>query len=468
MFRQVFDPDNLFWRIMARGVDFVGLSIFWLALCLPVVTIGPATAALYYTVVKVFRHKSDDGAFGMYWKAFVQNLRRGIPATLIFIPVMLLLAYGYAVMRANAVSSQGVVMFVAYYIVLLIPMGMFCYLFPMMGRFDMSVKELFRTSFILAIRHLPSTFVVVLLTVQMVVFGLERWWPVVFAPTLTILLVSLFLERIFPKYLNDEERARLEDKPPEDETEDERESQMQRSIALRQCSFAFGKRMKLHDGGHQLGQSCGQLGVTGAGQVHKVDLIEFAALGVHKAAAQPGGDLLVLLGHALRTLHAAFAHGVVVEAGLDGGGRDDQDVGLMTAPAVHTHGLAHQPVHAQTDAGGIGAEALLGVVGAQHDDEQVDVLMALEQGIGNAERVHALMERVNEHCGAAGQALLGDQILLAQRLLQQAGPALVLVEADAAVSAVGGVGAIAMGVGIAQAENMLFHMFHVLCPIVRK
>ena len=27
MFRQVFDPDNLFWRIMARGVDFVGLSI---------------------------------------------------------------------------------------------------------------------------------------------------------------------------------------------------------------------------------------------------------------------------------------------------------------------------------------------------------------------------------------------------------------------------------------------------------
>ena len=78
------------------------------------------------------------------------------------------------------------------------------------------------------------------------------------------------------------------------------------------------------------------------------------------------------------------------------------------------------------------------------------------------------MERVNEHCGAAGQALLGDQIILAQRLLQQAGPALVLIEADAAVSAVGGVGAVAMGVGIAQAENMLFHMLHVLCPIVRK
>lgn len=219
MFRQIFDPDNLFWRLLSRGVDFVGLSLFWILLCLPVVTIGPATAALYYTVVKVFRHRSDDGAFGMYWHAFVRNLRRGIPATLIFLPVMLLIAYGYAVMRANVDTSAGVVMFVAYYVALLVPVGMFCYLFPMLGRFEMSLKELFRTSVLLALRHLPSTVVIVLLTLEMVIFGLERWWPVLFAPTLTVLLISVFLERIFPKYLSEEERERFEEKPPEDTEE---------------------------------------------------------------------------------------------------------------------------------------------------------------------------------------------------------------------------------------------------------
>ena len=46
---------------------------------------------------------------------------------------------------------------------------------------------------------------------------------------------------------------------------------------------------------------------------------------------------------------------------------------------------------------------------------------------------------------------------IAQGLLQAAGPALVLVEADAVVGAVVGVGAIAVGVGITQTENMLFH-----------
>lgn len=220
MFRQVFDPNNLFWRIISRCVDLVGLSIFWVALSLPIVTVGPATAALYYTVVKTFRH-GEDGAFGIYWRAFVQNLRRGIPATLIFIPVLLLIFYGYSVMYANATSDLGVVMFVAFYVALVVPIGLFCYLFPVMGRFDLSLKELFRTSFALCLRHLPTTFILVLLVVDLVIFVLEQWWPILFVPVVTAFLFSLFLERIFPKYLSEEERAVLEDRLPEEDEEDE-------------------------------------------------------------------------------------------------------------------------------------------------------------------------------------------------------------------------------------------------------
>ncbi len=219
MFRQVLNPDNLLWRLISRGVDFVGLSIFWAALSLPVVTAGPATAALYYTVVKTFRQK-EEGAFGIYWKSFVQNLRRGIPATLIFLPVLLMIFWGYSVMYANTGSDFGAAMFVAYYVALIIPLGLFCYLFPIMGRFDMKLGQLFKTSFALALRHLPSTVVIVLLTVEMVVFVLNRWWPILFVPVLTMLLISLFLERIFPKYLSDEDRATLENRFPEENDEE--------------------------------------------------------------------------------------------------------------------------------------------------------------------------------------------------------------------------------------------------------
>jgi uncharacterized membrane protein YesL len=204
------------WRIVSRGVDFVGLSLFWAALCLPVVTIGPATAALYYTVVKTFRQK-EEGAFGVYWKAFCKNLRTGIPATLISLALLVVLAYGHAVMVANNGSDLGKVMYMAYYVVLVVPVGTLCYLFPLMGRFAMSLGQLWRTAFFLAMRHLPSTVIITMLTVELVIFTAEKWWPIFFSPVLALLLTSLFLERIFPKYLSEEQTAVLQNKPPQDE-----------------------------------------------------------------------------------------------------------------------------------------------------------------------------------------------------------------------------------------------------------
>lgn len=210
MWQDIFNPENLFFRILSRGVDLVGLSLLWLLCCMPLVTIGPASAALYYTVVKVFRHRKDE-AFRTYLRAFRDNLKQGIPVTLISIPVAIFLAWGYNVMSNNVSTSQGVVMYMMYYVILVVPAGICCYLFPLMGRFAFLTKDLIRTSMIMTFRHLPSTVIVVMLTIEMIVFTLERWWPVLFTPVLTAILVSLFLERIFPKYLSGDELAAFMD-----------------------------------------------------------------------------------------------------------------------------------------------------------------------------------------------------------------------------------------------------------------
>ena len=210
MWRDIFNPENLFFRILARGVDLAGLSLLWVLLSIPLVTAGPATAALHYTVVKTFRQGRDD-AFSIYLKAFRDNLKQGMLVMLVCIPVAVFFAWGYNVMSNNISTSVGVVMYMAYYVVLLVPAGIFCYLFPMMGRFTFRTGALFRTAFILSIRHLPSTVIIVMLTVEMTVFTIEKWWPLLAAPVLTMFLTSLFLEKIFPKYLSEEEIAVLTD-----------------------------------------------------------------------------------------------------------------------------------------------------------------------------------------------------------------------------------------------------------------
>ena len=197
----LFNPEKGIWVWLSTLVDICGLSILWTFLCLPAVTAGPATAALYYTVVKCVRGR-ESGAFGYYFRSFLSGFKTGLLATLAVLPAALLLWMGHDVVRWYGTNLGGAayILYVAYYFALIVPGGVLCWLFPLLGRFEYSLKDLFRTALQLSIAHLPSTVVVVLLTAQTAVFCLERWWPVLFMPSVVMLLVSLFTERIFAKY----------------------------------------------------------------------------------------------------------------------------------------------------------------------------------------------------------------------------------------------------------------------------
>ena len=43
---EFFNPEKGIWAWLSTMVDIVGLSVLWIFLCLPVVTIGPALVAL--------------------------------------------------------------------------------------------------------------------------------------------------------------------------------------------------------------------------------------------------------------------------------------------------------------------------------------------------------------------------------------------------------------------------------------
>lgn len=80
---------------------------------------------------------------------------------------------------------------------------------------------LYRTAFQLALRHLPSTVVVVALTVKMTELTINHWWPVLFTPAVTALITSLFLERIFVKYAPELAETEPDGEPEEDQREEE-------------------------------------------------------------------------------------------------------------------------------------------------------------------------------------------------------------------------------------------------------
>ena len=196
----IFDPDNWFYRSTEKLVDLVFLSVFWLACCLPVVTIGPATAALYNAAVRCIRG-DERNSWGVFLRTLRSELKVGVLATLAVLPAAVLLVFLRGLLYQTVGTVQGALLYMAYQVFLLLPLGMVSYLFPVLSRFTFRTGGLLLNSAKLAVAHLPSTAALGLL------LGLAIWvcsfLPLlaVVLPAVLALVQSLFLERIFRPYI---------------------------------------------------------------------------------------------------------------------------------------------------------------------------------------------------------------------------------------------------------------------------
>ena len=90
----IFNYENPIFSFLGKVIDLISLSLLWVILCLPVVTIGPATTALYYTVVKVIR-KERSYLFREFFKSFKSNFKYGALATIIVIVLAAILLFDF-------------------------------------------------------------------------------------------------------------------------------------------------------------------------------------------------------------------------------------------------------------------------------------------------------------------------------------------------------------------------------------
>ena len=88
-----FNVDNKFFQGLGKIIDVICLSAFWFFLCIPIVTAGAATTALYYTVNKVIRNnRSYIGR--EFWHAFKTNFRQSTIVWLILLLLYAIMALG--------------------------------------------------------------------------------------------------------------------------------------------------------------------------------------------------------------------------------------------------------------------------------------------------------------------------------------------------------------------------------------
>lgn len=204
---RLFNMDNGFFRAISKLVDCVYLSFLFVISCIPVFTIGAAMSALYYAVQKTIRN--DRGYVGSeYWHGFKMNFKQ---STCIWLAVLLAGVILYGDVRILGIMEEaGNPLGKAhmFFRVLLFLLVVWCsYIFPYMARFENSTKAILKNAAYIAILNLPKT---LLMIVYMAVTALILYiMPIAlfFMPAVFTWMQNITLEKIFRKYMSDEDRA---------------------------------------------------------------------------------------------------------------------------------------------------------------------------------------------------------------------------------------------------------------------
>lgn len=207
-----FDIDGPFMSGLTKVADVFILNLLFLLCSLPIFTIGTSTTALYYVTLKMVKDE-DCYTAKSFFKSFKQNFKQGTAIFLILAVIGVVLYADLKVMNGEYADiltiSEGVqkVMGIMLMAATIFYVLVFAYVFPVLARFDNTVKNTIVNALLMSIKHFPSTIAIVLinllplafiymepkaLILVFVIFGLQAYCN------------SFFFVKIFKNYMPEE------------------------------------------------------------------------------------------------------------------------------------------------------------------------------------------------------------------------------------------------------------------------
>ena len=196
MLGSFFNPDNFLWSTISKIIDLVVLSLVWVLCSLPLVTIGAASAALYYSIVKCVR-RGRSHAVREFFHAFKDALGKGIIAELIwaaFAFMMLVSDVPLALTFLDTGKIQDTALFILFVVKLLLLLSVACWFVPLLSRYNQSIFQLLKASLFLMIRRIFATLGSIVLLLVAVLAAVYEPLFLSFVPGIAMLLLSFLQE----------------------------------------------------------------------------------------------------------------------------------------------------------------------------------------------------------------------------------------------------------------------------------
>lgn len=164
-----FSLENPIWKFIGNLADFFLLSCLWYLCCLPVVTAGAATTALYYVTLKMARGQEGQ-LIPAFFHSFKQNLKQATALWVGYLAVGILLVLDLVICLQTSSVFAGAMFFTS--VVLLACWALFItMLFPLVARCDNTIGALFKMGIAMALRNVMPVLAALMVTVAFFAVG---------------------------------------------------------------------------------------------------------------------------------------------------------------------------------------------------------------------------------------------------------------------------------------------------------
>ena len=189
------------------------LGIVFMIACVPVITGGAALTAAYYMGFKMVKNEETYIIKG-FFKAFKENFKQ---ATILWIFVLIIMAVivaDYRIILYSGIAFASGLRIAMVSVTLIAALGI-VFVFPLQARFQNTVKHTFKNAFLMALSHLPSAFLLIIIYAvpYLILWLVPRLFPVVFLLGFggIFYFKSFVLLRVFRKYESAEETEKSVD-----------------------------------------------------------------------------------------------------------------------------------------------------------------------------------------------------------------------------------------------------------------
>ncbi|MRH41934.1 DUF624 domain-containing protein [Aquibacillus halophilus] len=184
--------ENIFLKILDIFTHFLLINILWLIFCIPIITIFPATAALFGVVRKWTSEGIEAGMLSLFMKEFKGNFKKSFLIGIIWSIAAVILYLDFAIMLQVEFMGRMVLLTLLIFVTMLY-MFTTIYIFFILVNYELTILHTIKNALFISISYIFHTILCMLLI--SIVLILTYFVPIfllIFGSVLAFILYQVF------------------------------------------------------------------------------------------------------------------------------------------------------------------------------------------------------------------------------------------------------------------------------------